>query len=98
MRVHRDSESGFDTGIRQDSPRNERPLAATPAYLEVIADPVNPPTETTLEDPATQIMNLIPRGFAGPDMNRILRTERMTQLEVSRQGDGFPQFLRWCRD
>jgi hypothetical protein len=38
-----------------------------PAYLKVIADPVNPPTEAALEDPAAEVMNLISRGFTRPD-------------------------------
>jgi hypothetical protein len=98
MRVHRDSESGFDSSLRQDSPRDERGPAATPTYFKVIADAVNPPTEAALEDPATEVMDLIPGGFTRPGIDRILGTERMTQLEISRQGDRLPQLLRWCRD
>jgi hypothetical protein len=96
--VYGDSESGLDLRTRQDSPRDERGTAATPGYLKVIADPVNPPTKAALEDPATEVMNLIPGGLTRPDINRILGTERMTKLEIPRQGDGLPHLLRWCRD
>jgi hypothetical protein len=98
VRVHSDSESGFDSGIRQDSPRGERGPPPTPTDLKVIADALNPPTEAAFEDPATEVMNLIPGGITRPGINRILGTERMTQLEIPRQRNGLPQLLRWCRD
>jgi hypothetical protein len=96
--VYGDSENRLDSITRQDSPRHERCTAATPTYLKVIADPVNPPAKAALENPATEVMNLIPGRLTRPDINRILGTERMTQLEIPRQGDGLPHLLRWCRD
>jgi hypothetical protein len=57
--VHRDSESGFAAGIRDDPPRDERRPAATAAYLEVIAYAFDPPTKRALEDPSAEIVNLI---------------------------------------
>jgi len=66
--------------------------------LKLIADSINPPTELTLENKAIEVMNLIPGRFTGPSINRILRTERMTQLEILRQRDGVPQLLRWRSD
>jgi hypothetical protein len=59
-----------------------------------MADPVDPATELALEDQSIEVVSLIPRGFARPYMYRVLGAERMTQLEVTRGGDGLPCLRR----
>lgn len=57
-----------------------------------------PTMKTTLVDPATEVVNLIPRIWSRPDLDRVARTERVTRFEVSRGRYRIPHLFGRRRD